>query len=557
MQEFDLLHKSGPAVTAQEASLLTVLSELLAPAELSRALLLADQSGETLDAICTRLGLCSERDLAQAFVNGLGLPIIGSGEFPRAAVMPDEFNPHFLKKARCIPIARTEMSVTVAMVNPTDVQAELALVFAAESAISKSICTATDFETAWECLYGASSQLGSLEGVESSSQDDVEKLQDFASDAPVIRYVNQLVSRSVDLQASDIHIEPTEQEYRIRFRLDGLLTEVEEQPVGFGTNVVSRLKIMARLNIAEKRLAQDGRFSVSARGQRVDLRVATTPTVHGEAVVLRILDSERVPLDTRALGFSSEVEARWTQLLDRPHGIVLVTGPTGSGKSTTLYAGLTRLNRPDRKLLSIEDPVEQQIAGVNQVHARPDIGFGFDAALRAFLRHDPDVIMVGEIRDLETARTAIQAALTGHLILSTLHTNDAVSGITRLLDMGIDAYLIASTVTGILAQRLVRKICTSCGGGTNSDRARAETAGARAHPCEVCGGIGYKGRTLIAELLLITPEMRSLIERQASYDELRRQALGDGMVPLSADGTAKVQAGITTTEEIARATLEA
>jgi len=544
------MHKVRTAV------LTDLVSDLLSPTELSRALSLAELSGDPLDAICTRLGLCSERDLTQAFVKGLGLPVIGPEDFPHAAVLPDEFNPHFLKQARCIPIAKTERALSVAMVNPTDSQAELALAFATEGAIVKSICTATDFDAAWERLYGASSQLGYLDGVENSTQDDVERLQDFASDAPVIRYVNQLVSRAVDLQASDIHIEPADQEYRIRFRLDGLLTEVEEQSAGFGSNVVSRLKIMARLNIAEKRLAQDGRFSVSARGQKIDLRVATTPTVHGEAVVLRILDSERVPLNTRALGFSPEVEARWTQLLDRPHGIVLVTGPTGSGKSTTLYAGLTRLNRPDRKLLSIEDPVEQQIAGVNQVHARPDIGFGFDAALRAFLRHDPDVIMVGEIRDLETARTAIQAALTGHLILSTLNTNDAVSGITRLLDMGIDAYLIASTVTGILAQRLVRKICATCGGGPGTDAPR-EIAGARHHSCEVCGGTGYKGRTLIAELLVVTPEMRSLIERQAGYDELCRQALADGMIPLSEDGAAKVSAGITTAEEIARATLEA
>jgi len=524
------------------ANIAHILSTLVSANDLVRAKKLAFESGDPLDAVCTRLGLCAERDLAEAIASALGLSSVGQERFPPHAILSDVLNAHFLHKSRALPLAMTDAGLSVAMVDPTDGDARQALLFAVERPVTPCVCSATDFEAAWERLYGLG-QRDSQQPEATSSSDDVERLQDLASDAPVIRYVNQLVSRAVDLQSSDIHIEPVGQSYRVRFRLDGILTEIERQPMGFGTSVVSRIKIMARLNIAERRLSQDGRFSVSARGQKVDLRVATAPTVHGEAVVLRILDSDRVPLEVRALGFSPALEARWLHLLDRPHGIVLVTGPTGSGKSTTLYAGLTRLNQPGRKLLTIEDPVEQQIDGVNQVHARPDIDFGFGAALRSFLRHDPDVIMVGEIRDLETARTAIQAALTGHLILSTLHTNDAVSGITRLLDMGIDAYLIASTVTGILAQRLVRKVCSAC---------RGDAAG----PCAACGGTGYKGRTTIGELLLVTPEMRSLIERQAGYDELRRQALADGMIALAADGAEKVRRGITTAEEIARATLE-
>jgi general secretion pathway protein E len=480
---------------------------------LARAQTLARESGEPIDSVCTRLGLCTERDLVQAIATSLRIEAVGPKDLLAKPAIADSINPRFLLTSRALPLSADDDHMVVAMVDPTDEDAIRGLEFAAERRVDRRVCSATDFEAAWQRLYGAGADAGQDTADHQSNADDVERLQDFASDAPVIRTVNQIVARAIDMLASDIHIEPNGQEYRVRFRLDGMLAEIEGHPAAFGMSVVSRIKIMARLNIAERRLAQDGRFSVSARGQKVDLRVATTPTVHGEAVVLRILDSERVPLDTRALGFSPVLEARWTQLLDRPHGIVLVTGPTGSGKSTTLYAGLTRLNQPDRKLLTIEDPVEQQIDGVNQVHARPEIGFGFGAALRAFLRHDPDVIMVGEIRDLETARTAIQAALTGHLILSTLHTNDAVSGITRLLDMGIDAYLIASTVNGILAQRLVRTICPGC-------RAHATAAAGSAIICQLCGGSGYKGRTTIGELLLMTPEMRSLVERLDSFELL-------------------------------------
>lgn len=518
-----------------------VLAPLMRPDALARARALAAQSGDPLDAVCTRLGLCTERELVAAFMSQLGLAEARSDAFPAKPVANEDLNPRFLRYARIVPLSQDDEVVRAALVDPTNESAVHGLELATRRRVERLVCSATDFESAWDRLYGRKE--GATARTERSDAGDLERLRDYASDAPVIRYVNQLLARAIDLHASDIHFEPVSHRYRVRLRLDGLLQEIEDHPAAFGTEVVSRLKIMARLNIAERRLAQDGRFRVSVRGQDVDLRMATTPTVHGEAVVLRILDRDRVQLDLSALGFSSRLVAQWTALLNRPHGILLVTGPTGSGKSTTLYASLVKLNRPERKLLTIEDPVEQQIEGLNQVHAQPAIGFGFGAALRAFLRHDPDVIMVGEVRDQETARTAIQAALTGHLILSTLHTNDAVSGITRLLDMGIDAYLIAATVHGILAQRLVRKLCPQC-------------RGVAAQQCETCGGSGYRGRVAIGELLVMSPQMRALVEQKAGYEALRAQALEEGMAPIARDGEEKVALGVTSAVEIARVALD-
>jgi general secretion pathway protein E len=523
--------------------LIEIIEGLLPPNERSRVVDLARQLREPWDAVCTRLGLCSEQQIAQVICKTLHLELVTAKRMGGLPAGLDWLSAEFLRANRILPLEVTESTLHVAMVDPTDHEAVRALEFATDRSVHIGVCTATDLEAAWALKDLA--PVFSAERTLSRDTEDLERLTDMTSDAPVVRYVNQIVSRAIDLQASDIHLEPIERIFRVRFRLDGMLRAVDEHPGAFGEAVVSRLKIMARLNIAERRLAQDGRFRISVRGQEVDLRMATTPTVHGEAVVLRILDSDRVPLDLSSLGFAPALVARWCRLLDRPHGIVLVTGPTGSGKSTTLYASLTRLNRADRKLLTIEDPVEQQIPGVNQVHAQPAIGFGFAAALRAFLRHDPDIIMVGEIRDQDTARTAIQAALTGHLILSTLHTNDAVSGITRLVDMGIDRYLISSTLLGILGQRLVRMRCQSCGG--QQDKAQA---------CPICAGVGYAGRTTIGELLTVTAEMRTLIEQNAGYDTLSRQAIADGMIPLARDGGAKIDAGVTTVEEIARVTLE-
>jgi general secretion pathway protein E len=536
------------------------VSTLLSASDFTRAERLATESGDPIDIVATRLGLCSEAQLLQAFADAAGVPVIHSAGFPDAPVLESQLNPVFLQRARVLPLADDEASVSVAMADPLDRDTIAALGFALRRPITVTAAAASEIESAWTRLYGGGGSSDET-GVETGSDfaDDVERLRDMASEAPVIRFVNQLIAQAVELRASDIHLEPSANRLRVRFRLDGRLREMEDAPEGSRAAIVSRLKIMARLNIAERRLSQDGRFRIALRGLDVDLRIATTPTLHGEAVVLRILDSGQVKLDLTTLGFPADRLEVWRKLLGLPHGIVLVTGPTGSGKTTTLYAGLKEINTADRKILSIEDPIELQIEGVNQVQVKPAIGLGFAQALRSFLRHDPDVILVGEIRDLETAQTAVQAALTGHLILSTLHTNDAASAVTRLVDMGIDDYLLASTVHGILAQRLVRKLCPHC---RKPARVAAVPIGYEASEfyepvgCNVCGGSGFSGRTVISELLVMTDEMRRLTMRRVSADDIRKQAIEDGMVTLYADGVAKAAAGVTTLDEVMRACME-
>ena len=533
---------------------------LLTTSDLARAERLAVQSGDPIDVVVTRLGLCSEAQLLQAFAEAADVPIAQAASFPTLPLLEGQINPAFLRQARALPVEDDEGSVLIAMANPLDSDAVAALKFALRRPIKLAVATASEIEAGWEKLYNPD-QVLSGSGTETGDDltDDVERLRDMASEAPVIRFVNQVIAQAVELRASDIHLEPLSNRLRVRFRLDGRLREMEDAPEGSRAAIISRVKILARLNIAERRLAQDGRFRIALRGLDVDLRIATTPTLHGEAVVLRILDSGQVKLDLATLGFPEPLLKDWRRLLALPHGIVLVTGPTGSGKTTTLYAGLTEINTADRKILSIEDPIELQLDGVNQVQVKPAIGLGFAQALRSFLRHDPDLILVGEIRDLETAQTAVQAALTGHLILSTLHTNDAASAITRLVDMGIDDYLLASTVHGILAQRLVRKLCPHCRAPAHLAAVPPEYASSQFFQpvgCDACGGTGFSGRTVIAELLLMTDEMRRLTMRRVSADEVRALAIEQGMVPIYADGVAKAAAGITTLDEVMRACME-
>ncbi len=536
------------------------IASLLSAADFIRAERLATESGDTIDVVATRLGLCSEVQLLQAFAAAAGVPIVHAASFPDTPVLKTMLNPAFLQRARALPLADSDTSVSIAMANPLDHEAIEAFGFALRRPINVSVAAASEIEGAWARLYGSDNP-SSDSAVEQQSEfaDDVERLRDMASEAPVIRFVNQLIGQAVELRASDIHLEPSANRLRVRFRLDGRLREMEDAPEGGGAAIISRLKIMARLNIAERRLSQDGRFRIALRGLDVDLRIATTPTLHGEAVVLRILDSGHIKLDLAKLGFPQDRMTALQRLLALPHGIVLVTGPTGSGKTTTLYAGLKEINTTDRKILSIEDPIELQLEGINQVQVKPQIGLDFAQALRSFLRHDPDVILVGEIRDLETAQTAVQAALTGHLILSTLHTNDAASAITRLVDMGIDDHLLGSTVHGILAQRLVRKLCVHCRKPwippaipAGFERARFyEPAG-----CKACGGSGFSGRTVISELLVMTDDLRRQTMRRVSAHDIRKQAVEEGMTPLYADGVAKAAAGITSLDEVMRACME-
>jgi general secretion pathway protein E len=395
----------------------------------------------------------------------------------------------------------------------------------------------------------------------------LDDLRALANQAPVIKLVNVMILEALRARASDIHLEATHEGLRVRYRTDGVLQEISHPPRQFQAAVISRIKIMAGLNIAERRLAQDGRIRLKLSDRELDLRVSITPALHGEGVVLRILDRGAGVRDLDEIGLSDAVHRSFDHLIRQPHGVVLVTGPTGSGKTTTLYGGIRRLNQPGVKIVTVEDPIEYQMDGVTQIPVSPKIGLTFAAALRSILRHDPDIIMVGEMRDRETAEIAIQAALTGHMVFSTLHTNDAASGVTRMVDMGVEPYLVAATVSGIMAQRLVRLVCDACAEPEHPPPEAMEQFDAilpdipgprfrRGRGCEACGGSGYRGRTGIYELMVLTEEIRSRIIAGAPLAEIRSLAQTNGLVPLRAAGLAKACAGITTLSEVLRVTRE-
>jgi general secretion pathway protein E len=516
----------------------------------------------------TRLGVVSERDLADMAARVAGLQQARPQDFPPLALLENRLSANFLLECRALPLDVADQGLVVALADPFDQSTLRALAFAVGTTVRPMVACSSDIEAVWTRLYGQpEAETATVETeLRADDAEDVERLLDIASEAPVIRIVNRLISEAVLSRASDIHLEPTPGEVRVRYRIDGLLREMEPLSTSLKAAVVSRVKILAKLNIAERRLAQDGRIRLAVRGKEVDLRVSTTPTLFGESVVLRILDRDHLPLDFAALGFDNEVLAAFDAVLDQPHGILLVTGPTGSGKTTTLYTSLVQLNTPERKILSIEDPVEYQIPGVNQVQVKPQIGLTFASALRSFLRQDPDIILIGEIRDVETAQIAVQAALTGHLILSTLHTNDAASAVTRLLDMGVEDYLLTSTLNGLVSQRLVRRLCPHCREPSRLLPGAAERLGLlsgsgemnvwRARGCPECRGTGYCGRTSIIEVLPVTDAIRKLILTHAEASQIRRAAIAQGMQTMSAHGLIKALAGETSVEEVLRVTRE-
>ncbi len=538
-----------------------VLERGLAPPDtLARARLVRSETGEPFDTVLTRLGMVSEQALAGAIAQAAGLRIATAADFPAAPVAADRLSPRFLRDARAVPLRETHAGVEVAFVDPLSPDSRHALAFALERAIIPLVARSGDLEIALDRLYpDAVAAPGEAGGADEA---DVERLKDLSSDAPVVRAVNALIGRAVEAQASDIHIEPTEDALKIRLRIDGALRDEEPLAAQLKSAFVSRIKVMAGLNIAERRLPQDGRLRLAVRGHEIDLRVATSPTIHGESVVMRILDRSNLPLDFQSLGFDDDILARFLRVLRQPHGIVLVTGPTGSGKTTTLYASLAAMNTADRKILTIEDPIEYRLAGVNQTQVSPQIGLTFAAALRSFLRQDPDVMMVGEIRDLETAQVAVQAALTGHTILSTLHTNSAAAAVTRLLDMGVEPFLITSTLNAVLAQRLVRRLCPHCreAFAPTPETFAALGPGAagvdrlwRPVGCEDCGGQGFRGRIALLELLVTDAESERLILARAEARDIQAAA---GLRTMLEDGLVKARAGLTTLEEVLRVTRE-
>ncbi|HXP31520.1 MAG TPA: type II secretion system ATPase GspE [Stellaceae bacterium] len=535
-----------------------------------RALRLRASSEERLEQILTKLGLVHERDVAEAISSELGLPLVNPADYPDAPVL-ESASPKFLKQAQILPLSDTPDRLVLAVTDPLDEYSVRSLALLTGKPVEIRIATPSDVELAYEKLYGGqkstiSQIVNEIEAEESGSDEDVDRLRDLASEEPVIRLVNLLISRAVESRASDIHIEPFLNRLGVRFRVDGVLREGATPPVRLRSAIVSRIKIMAKLNIAERRLPQDGRIRIAIRGRDYDLRVATVPTLHGEGVTLRILDRASLVEDFAVLGFAPDTLARYLELLERPQGILLVTGPTGSGKTTTLYTSLMRLNTPEKKIFTVEDPIEYQLEGVNQVQVKPQIKLTFVEILRALLRHNPDVIMIGEMRDFETAQIAIQAALTGHLVLSTLHTNNAASSITRLLDMKIEDYLVTSTVNGVMAQRLVRRLCEACRrprrvlpefyermGMTPLMQERTATL-YEPVGCEHCHQSGYRGQTAVIEVLPMSDTIRQMVLRHAEAREIHRAAVEEGMRPMYQDGLIKALDGVTTIEEVLRVT---
>jgi general secretion pathway protein E len=539
-------------------------------AAFERARRLQEGSGERLEAILTKLGLVSETDLAEALAQALRLPLAGPADFPDEPLLDGRVAPRFLKENRVLPLADAADGLKLAMADPLDDFAARSVELLAGKPVRRLVARPADLDAALDRLYGKpASAIGEIvQDIaldDEQSAEDISRLKDLASEAPVVRLVNHLITRAVEARASDIHIEPYESAIALRYRIDGVLHDVESPPAQLKAAITSRVKIMAKLNIAERRLPQDGRIRLAVRGHEIDLRVSTVPTLHGESVVMRILDRGALSLDFAALGLGGDLLGRYLEVLKNPHGILLVTGPTGSGKTTTLYATLSHLYSPEKKIITVEDPVEYQLERVNQIPVKPQIGLDFAGILRSILRQDPDIIMVGEIRDLETAEIAVQAALTGHLVLSTLHTNDAASSVTRLLDMGVEDYLLPSTLNGVVAQRLVRTLCPHCREPYRplpelvarlGEAARDATL-YRARGCPACQGRGYLGRTVIAELLPMTDEVRRLVLQRADSHALARAARAGGMRTMYEDGIAKALAGATSLEEVVRVTRDA
>ncbi len=546
----------------------------LSQADLDRALLVNENNSVGLGPLLVRLGLVSDRDLATVFAKSYDLPLLGDDDFPDVPIEDCQLSIKFLKEANIIPLAIDGDHIVIASADPEDSYTFQAVEMAEAKPVTVKVASITQIERAIDQLYGEgqSSMDDIVEQIEDDSDtngiDSIERLKYLAGEAPIVRLVNLIINRAIELRASDIHIEPFENRLKVRYRIDGVLQESEAPPARSTAAVISRIKIMAKMNIAERRLPQDGRIQLRAQGKMIDLRVSTVPTLYGESLVLRILDKQRVELELDTLGFDKIISAKLHNILSLPHGIILVTGPTGSGKTTTLYAALQTLNTSDKKILTVEDPVEYQLEGINQIQVKPQIGLNFADALRSIVRQDPDVIMIGEIRDLETARIAVQSALTGHLVFSTLHTNDAGSSITRLLDMGVEDYLLTSTLNGILAQRLVRILCRECREAyapvpelveelqLDNYTSQRDITLYKASGCEHCADTGYHGRSVITELMILSEPIRRLILAHADGVKIQSTAHEEGMDTMKIDGLKKALRGITSIEEVTRVTQE-
>jgi general secretion pathway protein E len=516
-----------------------------------------------------------ERELCQLMSDALGVPFVPFDQFPKEPLFLSGLSASFMRQGQFLPVEMSGGQLTVITHDPLDFYTFDAIRMATGLKVKPLIGMETEIVEALQQLYGVGEttmekimeDIDNIPEYQADDEEDIDHLRDLASEAPVIRLVNLIITKAIDLKASDIHFEPFETQFRIRYRVDGVLHDAEAPPKRLQSAIISRVKIMSKMNIAERRLPQDGRIMVKVKGKEIDFRVSTVPTIHGESVVLRILDKTSIVLDIEKLGFPHDILVDFDRCIQNPHGILLVTGPTGSGKTTTLYCALEKINSPDKKIVTVEDPVEYQLRGVNQIQVKPAIGLTFANALRSIVRQDPDVILIGEIRDAETAEIAIHSALTGHLVFSTLHTNDAASAVTRLIDMGIEDYLLTSTLVGILAQRLVRVTCPFCQEEFAYDDSLLKQLGVppeeasrikmvKPKGCAECGFTGYRGRTGIFEFLKVTDEIRAMILQRKDSQMLKELARQRGMRTLRQDGWLRVKEGMTTVQELLRVTQE-
>jgi general secretion pathway protein E len=542
--------------------------------DVERALVARAEMGGLFGQILVKLGLVSEVDVCQALSELLAIQLLSAPDYPEEPIEIAGLSLDFMLGNTVVPVAASRESAVFAAVVPQDEFVRKALGLALDRPVTLCLGLEPDILAALQ-KHTAAGDSAEEEDEEASfdaySNDTefIEHLKDLASEAPIIRLVNQIIHRALDLGASDIHIEPFDDGLHLRYRVDGVIQEAPDPPqASHAPAIASRIKLLANLNIAEQRLPQDGRIMIRVKGHELDLRVSTIPTVHGESIVMRVLDRQSIRLSLSDMGFSPETLVRYEELLARPHGVLLLTGPTGSGKTTTLYASLSSMDSESRKIITVEDPVEYQLRGINQIQVKPQINLDFAMALRSILRQDPDIIMIGEMRDGETAQIGVQSALTGHLVLSTLHTNTAAAAITRLEDMGVERYLITSSVNGVLAQRLVRKLCEHCrapvqateemlvGHGLSRFMASSDNTIYQAVGCEACKHSGYKGRTGIHELFVLDSAMHAAILSGADATTLHMTARRNGMFTLFEDGLRKVAKGVTSMEEILRVTLD-
>lgn len=546
-----------------------VVQGLLSDRDLERARVAKREMGCMLGEALVRLGLVAESHVATALCEELGVSFASKEAYPEDPLLLEHLPEQFLLNHHVVPLSASDDALVFAASKPQDAFLRKALHLATGKNIELRFGLTAEIDAALE-RYTKSEDEGELDAFGAYNPDDtefVEHLKDLASEAPVIQRVNQIIQRSLDIEASDVHLEHFDDGLRLRYRIDGVLQEASQiVDSNLCAAIISRIKLLANLNIAERRLPQDGRIMMRVKGHELDLRVSTLPTVHGEGIVMRVLDRESIRLDLADMGFSEDTFEAYSELLRRPHGIVLLTGPTGSGKTTTLYASLANMDSDSLKVITVEDPVEYQLHGINQIPVHSQIGLTFARALRSILRQDPDIIMIGEMRDTETAQIAVQSALTGHLVLSTLHTNTAPGAITRLEDMGVERFLITAAVNGVLAQRLVRKLCGECKTPRELSREMLTSTGLEpfmpngsqtvyeATGCEACKQTGYRGRMAIHELFVLdTAAQRALLDG-ADAQQLREHARARGMRTLYEDGLRKVALGLSSLDEVLRVT---